>query len=191
MKRLICKHSSPSVARNIIKRLIRVAEWVDVDINDPDLVQNITDLMSSGGQMQILYNSEWKTISPYGWNSSKEGNILIMCYKDTGEIRSYRLDRVEGVQLDSNSLSFNDTPEEPIFEDSNQPETTFELPPDLDEGLTNVDDQQGQELPFDDALDALEEDYTPEPEMSFEDNGENEVEIFEEEPTKELEKETV
>lgn len=192
MKRLIRRHTTSDLAKPKIKRLIRVAEWVDVDINDPGLVQSITDLMASGGQIQILYNGEWKTISPYGWNSSKAGNVLIMCYKDTGEVRSYRLDRVEAVQMDSLNLpadSIEDEQFDQFQSDDNQTETTFDLPPELDDSDTQMSQQPESELPFDDAIDALEDDYTPE--VVLDSNTTEEIENKDVEESKEPEKDIV
>ena len=127
------------------------AEWQEGDINDPNMIQYITDVMANGGQMQIEYNGEWKTILPYGWNSSKDGNVLLMCYKDTGEVRSYRLDRMTDIQYDSDTIDFS------LYEGGeNDGEENIDLDyPTLPDEELEVDNN-GSETPFDGALDALE-----------------------------------
>ena len=141
------------------KRIL-IAEWVPGDINDPNLVQQVTDMMATGGQMQIEYNGEWKTIEPYGWNSSKEGNVLLMCYKDTGEVRSYRLDRITNVQFDSSVLDLSQYGLTPENEENNQIDEIDGVEvPTLDESNEEftVDNGQQQDNPFEDAIDVLEE----------------------------------
>lgn len=145
------------------RRRILLAEWVSGDINDPNIVQQITDVMANGGQIQIEYNGEWKTVEPYGWNSSKAGNILLMCYKDTGEIRSYRLDRITNIQFDSDTIDL----QQYGFDQADEIDTSSEIPseidgvevPTLDENNElNVQDQnQQEESPFDGAIDILEQ----------------------------------
>lgn len=160
MKRLRRKKSALVVrifeAKRRTRRKLIFAEWVSGDINDANLVQQITDMMATGGQMQIEYNGEWKTIEPYGWNSSQEGNVLLMCYKDTGEVRSYRLDRMTNVQFDSDVMDLSqyglvDENEsgEPAVEEIDGVEV-----PVLEEDVNTVDNVE--EAPFDEAIDALE-----------------------------------
>lgn len=127
---------------------------VDVEATDPNLVQNITNVMAAGGKIDILYNDgQWRTILPYGWNSSKDGNVLIMCYKDTGDVRSYRLDRIQMVRMESTNLS-----EDSMMGQEQQPDgsqefsSEFDLPPELNEESAPITEQ---ELPFDEALDVL------------------------------------
>lgn len=155
MKRLMNKRATSLLKAFKRKRMMRFAEWVDKEVTDPNLVQDITNVMSTGGQIQIMYtDGGWRTISPYGWNSSKEGNVLIMCYKDTGELRSYRLDRVQLVKIDSDALSPED---ELIGEEFDTLENSeFDLP--LETNDTEVD----KDLPFDDAIDMLDAPAPPE-----------------------------
>lgn len=153
------------------KRRNVFAEWISSDPSDPNLVQNITDIMAGGGQIQIQYNGEYKTILPYGWNSSKEGNVLLMCYKDTGEVRSYRLDRVTEVLFDSDNLPVG-MQEEGLFDDQsieNNPDDMGDIPQLPDEEVVDefsgedqlqFDPLNEQELPFDDALEIMDEDVT-------------------------------
>lgn len=90
----------------IISRLKKkiFAEWEQINPMDPNAIEIITNAMTYGFPMQIDYEgSGWRTIQPYGWNTSKDGNILLMCYKDTGEVRSYRFDRISDIYVDEDS----------------------------------------------------------------------------------------
>lgn len=181
MKRLMSKTARSVREAFRIKRLMRIAEWVDVDVNDPGLVQQITDIMAGGGQIQIQYKGEWKLISPYGWNSSQEGNVLLMCYKDTGEVRSYRLDRIEAVQVDSAQVDQNAI-DNPVSDmDSQTTDSEFDVP-ETDEDSIEV--QHEQELPFDEHIDILEEETVELPIEPQEETPVAEQEINEEEVEK-------
>lgn len=157
MKRLLKKISR-------LRRKI-IAEWVPVDPNSEDIVQIITDAMAAEAQIQIEYEgSGWRLIQPYGWNSSKEGNILLMCYKDTGEIRSYRLDRVLQVLVDENMLSNEPVINGPItpdnmydVQDYKANPADYEIPslPNMDEVLQISEQEQGMEAPYDKGIQYL------------------------------------
>jgi predicted DNA-binding transcriptional regulator YafY len=97
---------------NRLRRLI-IAEWTQINMSDPDLVQIITDTMINNYPVQINYEgSGWRTIQPYGWNTSKKNENLLMCYKDTGEVRSYRFDRISDLYVDyDNQVSITNNPE--------------------------------------------------------------------------------
>ena len=106
----------------INRKMTKHAEWVQMNLQDPNLMQYITDCMNYGYAMQIDYeNSGWRTIYPYGFNTSKDGNVLIMCYKDSGEVRSYRFDKIFDMYIDYNDNSFINN-EEPQYEDQNAEE---------------------------------------------------------------------
>lgn len=162
MKRLLKKIS------RLRKKII--AEWTPVDPSSQDIVQVVTDAMAAGTQIQIEYEgSGWRLIQPYGWNSSKDGNVLLMCYKDTGEVRSYRLDRVLQVLVDESLL--NNQPVSGPLSPDNMYEVTdyktnpadFEIPtlPNQDEILQISEQEQGMEAPYDKGLDYLTNDYAP------------------------------
>lgn len=161
MKRLRKKAASlvKITFESLRRRRQITAEWVAGDINDPNLVQQITDMMATGGQMQIEYSGEWKTIEPYGWNSSKDGNVLLMCYKDTGEVRSYRLDRMTNVQFDSSVLDLSQYGLAPENEEEQVEEIDGVEVPTLDENENEfgTDDSQQQDTPFEGAIDVLEQ----------------------------------
>lgn len=162
MKRLLKKISR-------LKKKI-IAEWTPVDPSSQDVVQIVTDAMAAGTQIQIEYEgSGWRLIQPYGWNSSKDGNILLMCYKDTGEVRSYRLDRIIQVLVDESLL--NNQPVTSPLSPDNMYEVTdyktnpadFEIPalPNQEEVLQISEQEQGMEAPYDKGLDYLTNDYVP------------------------------
>lgn len=157
MKRLIKRKKN--------KRLIKIAEWTSVDPLSEDIVQIITNCMADGVQIQIDYEgSGWRLIQPYGWNSSKVkangegGNILLMCYKDTGEIRSYRLDRIKEVLIDDSLMQnqpiVNDIYE---FEDYNNDPSNFEIPelPNMDQIIEETESESGNESPFEQGINYL------------------------------------
>lgn len=163
MKRLRKKISTlvhNDFRRRRTKRRLIFAEWVPVDINDPNVIQYVTDVMASGGNIQIEYNGEWKTIAPYGWNSSQAGNVLLMCYKDTGEVRSYRLDRITNLQFDSDTMDTSMfAPEETQTEE----EITVDglevptLPEDQQNEFDTDQSNTGPESPFETAIETLED----------------------------------
>lgn len=161
MKRLLKKVSR-------LKRKL-MAEWTPVDPNSEDVVQIITDAMAAGTQIQIEYEgSGWRLIQPYGWNSSQEGNILLMCYKDTGEVRSYRLDRVLQVLVDDTMLANEPTqmlsPDNMYqVEDYKANPSDFEIPllPNQDEVLQLSENEPGMEAPYDKGIQYLTLDTVP------------------------------
>ncbi|MNJ90351.1 hypothetical protein D3C87_79470 [compost metagenome] len=163
MKRLRKKISTlvhNDLRRRRTNRRLIFAEWVPADVNDPNVVQYITDVMASGGNVQIEYNGEWKTIAPYGWNSSQAGNVLLMCYKDTGEVRSYRLDRITNFQFDSDTM---DTSMFAPEETQTDEEITVDglevptLPNEQQDEFSTEQSNTGPESPFETAIETLED----------------------------------
>ena len=89
-------------------KMKKKAEWTQLNLQDPNLMQYITDSMIYGLPMQINYeNSGWRTIYPYGFNTSQNGDVSIMCYKDSGEVRSYRIDRIYDMYIDFDGFAMN------------------------------------------------------------------------------------
>lgn len=133
------------------------ASWNPVDMKTGNPLQVLTDAMAYNATVQINYkNSGWRTILPYGWNSSKDGNILLMCYKNTGEIRSYRMDKIYDLLIDDSLLENmpGDRPEEPKMHMSFN---DFQIPtlPNLDEIIDETEAETKEELPYDAGLKAL------------------------------------
>ena len=101
-----------------LKRKI-FAEWTQINLSDPNLIQYFTDSMTYNYPVQINYDgSGWRDIQPYGWNTSKDGNVLVMCYKDTGEVRSYRLDKILDMYIDMGTSGFAVDNNEQMNEDN-------------------------------------------------------------------------
>ena len=131
LKKLNIKNSS-RLRRKIL------AEWQQINISDPDVYQYLTDAMLYGYAVQINYEgSGWRNIQPYGWNTSKDGNNLLMSYRDNGEIRSYRLDRILDLYIDydnqivtNNNQQMQEDEEMQIYEDimNNQEQENLDMP---------------------------------------------------------------
>ena len=147
----------------INRKMTKHAEWVQMNLQDPNLMQYITDCMNYGYAMQIDYeNSGWRTIYPYGFNTSKDGNVLIMCYKDSGEVRSYRFDKIFDMYIDYNDNSFvnneeqqyedQNAEEQLIFEDQNNGLEDFPIiEDDTLNNPNNIEDQNEQGI-YDDII---------------------------------------
>ena len=140
-----------SSSRLLYKKVL--ASWQPVNIKGPDLLKVLTDAMTYNSTIRINYkNSGWRSILPYGWNTSQDGNILVMCYKDTGEVRSYRLDRIFDLLIGddlSQSLQHN--------QDESLTWKDFQMPtlPNIDDIIKETEDEVEEPLPYDDALKAL------------------------------------
>jgi hypothetical protein len=125
-----------------VSRLRKIAEWSEINMSDPDLFQKITDAITYGYPVQINYEgSGWRNIQPYGWNTSKQksdgegGNVLLMCYKDTGELRSYRLDKIQDLYIDydnqvstTNNPQMADDEQTQIYEDIMNDQKDIDMP---------------------------------------------------------------
>lgn len=155
-----------------LKKLI-LAEWTQINPTDPETIQQLTDAMTYGNPVQINYKgSGWRTIQPYGWNTSKEGNVLLMCYKDTGEVRSYRMDKIEDIFIDfdasgpimTNNPSMNyDNDLDSFVQNLNggDSDITFEIEDNYPDDMPpipgmNGDDIEVEEGIYDDELEILE-----------------------------------
>lgn len=158
MKRLVRKSSRKRLFRTII------AEWQTIDAGGSDTIQTITNAMENNEQIQIEYEgSGWRLITPYGWNTSKEGNMLLMCYKDTGEVRSYRFDRIQSIMVDDSLLVDQDdnNPNGLLIRDYDDIPEEYQIPtlPNMDEIIEQTESESGNELPFNEALDYLTQDF--------------------------------
>ncbi len=50
--------------------------------------------------VNLQYQGSWRLIEPYSLRKTKEGNLLLCTIKhETGEPRSYRVDRIEGIEV--------------------------------------------------------------------------------------------
>lgn len=171
-----------------------VAQWKPIDIknNSAAALQAITNAMTYNNSIQINYrNSGWRTILPYGWNSSKAGNILLMCYKDTGEIRSYRIDRIY-------DLLINDTMNNHYPGESTMTFNDFQIPtlPNLDEIIKETEAEIDEELPYDTALQVLKtnkipDNYKPNTTLNDGENDNDEENIEENNDTNDIDEDNI
>ncbi|WP_420440969.1 WYL domain-containing protein [Candidatus Poriferisodalis sp.] len=46
-----------------------------------------------------------RTVEPYSFRRSQDGNLLLFVVNDLGELRSYRVDRIRGIQIESETFS--------------------------------------------------------------------------------------
>lgn len=154
MKRLLKKKARAVRTAFEIKRTqrrIHLAQWVTKNVRDSDTIQYITDTMAVGGPLRIEYLGEWRLIYPYGWKATKSGNVLLMCYKDTGEVRGYRLDRITSVGFDSETIGITGYDDQGELEDVLD---TIGTPPSDSSNETRMDETD-QRLPFEDELSVL------------------------------------
>lgn len=154
MKRLIKgKKNKRLRTANKINHNVVLADWVSVDTNNQDVVEIITDAMSNDDWIQIEYEgSGWRLIQPYGWNTSRAGNALLMCYKDSGEIRSYRFDKILQILVDDSLLEDKLSDPGEIYETDDYDTTIKDDIPLLP---TNDEYDNDQELPYTEGIEYL------------------------------------
>ncbi len=89
-----------------MSRLRKIAEWINYDNGDPRIMQLLNDAIQYQNKVRIEYNGSWKTISPFGLGTSKDGNTTVKAYvysdsmesDDNGLApRSYRVDKITNV----------------------------------------------------------------------------------------------
>ena len=144
----------------------KTAELKKVDIDD-NTIQYITDSMANNLPIQIQYEgSGWRTIQPYSFTTSQDNNILVMCYKQDGSIRSYRLDRIEQLFVEDALISADTGAE--FTEDGGSNHSNpfdYEIPylPEYDDILEMSEAEESE--PFNDALDDIEsaDNFVPNP----------------------------
>lgn len=141
---------------------------------DDGAIQYLTDSMANDLLIQIEYQgSGWRTVQPYSFTTSKDNNLLVMCYKADGSVRSYRFDRIEQLYVDEVLMQSGDIPEN---EDKRPNLSDFEIPylPEYDEILELSENESGE--PFQDGLDSIEEGQTFEPQPIEDENDKKESE---------------
>ena len=165
-----------------MKYLIRLADLSKVNLDD-DAIQYITDSMANSMLIKIEYeNSGWRTVQPYGWNNSKDNNLLIMCYKQDGSVRSYRWDRIIQLFIDDslmNPETGNDLQE--LNEDNKSNPEDYIIPylPETEEILELSESEEGEDDPFNEAVETLsdglddETNYVAEHEEELKDKNNN------------------
>lgn len=144
----------------------KIAELKKVDIDD-NTIQYITDSMANNLPIQIQYEgSGWRTIQPYSFTTSQDNNILVMCYKQDGSIRSYRLDRIEQLFVEDALISADTGAEFTEDGGSNHSNPSdYEIPylPEYDDILETSEAEESE--PFNDALNDIEsaDNFVPNP----------------------------
>ena len=139
------------------------SEWQELNLYDPNLMNILNDAMINQIPIELNYEgSGTRDVIPYAFTQTKDGNILLNVYKDTGEIRRYRFDRINNIWIDSTdqyeeeSYEQNNNEQEFIEEDYNNmyneqynEEYNEEIPMYDDPELNNSNQQQiNQEEPI-------------------------------------------
>jgi len=141
-----------------LKRLAKIKlAKTQIPIND-EAVSLITDSMANGLTIDIDYTGSGmrNNILPYGWSTSKAGDLLIMCYKSTGEIRSYRYDRVNQLFVEDDLIQAYESPPETEQQEENIPNDYIIPPlPNIDE-ILQLSENETPDEPYTEAVDTLE-----------------------------------
>ena len=144
----------------------KIAELKKVNIDD-NTIQYITDSMANNLPIQIQYEgSGWRTIQPYSFTTSQDNNILVMCYKQDGSVRSYRLDRIEQLFVEDSLINADTGAEFTEDGGSNHSNPSdYEIPylPEYDDILEMSESEESE--PFNDALNDIEsaDNFVPNP----------------------------
>lgn len=111
------------------------SEWQELNLYDPNLMNILNDAMINQIPIELNYEgSGTRDVIPYAFTQTKDGNILLNVYKDTGEIRRYRFDRINNIWIDS-----TDQYEEESYEQNNN-EQEF-----MEENYNNIYNEQYNE----------------------------------------------
>lgn len=142
-----------------MKRLAKIKlAKTQIPIND-EAVSLITDSMANGLTIDIDYigSGMRNNILPYGWSTSKAGDLLIMCYKSTGEIRSYRYDRINQLFIEDDLIQAYESPPETEQQEEETIPNDYIIPPlpNIDEILQLSENEMPDE-PYAEAVDTLE-----------------------------------
>lgn len=123
-----------AISASINKKIL--AEWQELDLYDPDLMNILNDAMIDQTPIELNYEgSGTRDVVPYAFTQTKDGNVLLNVYKDTGEIRRYRFDRINNIWIDSNDLQ-----EEENYDEMNNMEQQYEQPQEVQEEVPQYDD---------------------------------------------------
>lgn len=119
------------------------SEWQELNLYDPNLMNILNDAMINQIPIELNYEgSGTRDVIPYAFTQTKDGNILLNVYKDTGEIRRYRFDRINNIWIDN-----TDQYEEESYEQNNN-EQEF-----MEEDYDNMyneqyDEEYNEEIPM-------------------------------------------
>lgn len=139
------------------------SEWQELNLYDPNLMNILNDAMINQIPIELNYEgSGTRDVIPYAFTQTKDGNILLNVYKDTGEIRRYRFDRINNIWIDStdqyeeesyeqnnNEQEFAEEDYNNIYNEQYNEEYNEEIPMYDDPELNNSNQQQiSQEEPI-------------------------------------------
>ena len=139
------------------------SEWQELNLYDPNLMNILNDAMINQIPIELNYEgSGTRDVIPYAFTQTKDGNILLNVYKDTGEIRRYRFDRINNIWIDNtdqyeeesyeqnnNEQEFTEENYNNIYNEQYNEEYSEEIPMYDDPELNNSNQQQiSQEEPI-------------------------------------------
>lgn len=139
------------------------SEWQELNLYDPNLMNILNDAMINQIPIELNYEgSGTRDVIPYAFTQTKDGNILLNVYKDTGEIRRYRFDRINNIWIDNtdqyeeesyeqnnNEQEFMEEDYNDIYNEQYNEEYNEEIPMYDDPELNNSNQQQiSQEEPI-------------------------------------------
>jgi len=87
-------------------RLKKMADWTNYDAGDNKIIKLLNEAIQYQTKIKIEYGGTWRTISPFAWGTSKEGDTVVKCYSvpsagksmDSGEngldVKSFRADKI-------------------------------------------------------------------------------------------------
>lgn len=139
------------------------SEWQELNLYDPNLMNILNDAMINQIPIELNYEgSGTRDVIPYAFTQTKDGNILLNVYKDTGEIRRYRFDRINNIWIDNtdqyeeesyeqnnNEQEFTEEDYDNVYNEQYNEEYNEEIPMYDDPELNNSNQQQtSQEEPI-------------------------------------------
>ena len=99
------------------------SEWQELNLYDPNLMNILNDAMINQIPIELNYEgSGTRDVIPYAFTQTKDGNILLNVYKDTGEIRRYRFDRINNIWIDSTDQYEEESYEQNYEQNNNEQE---------------------------------------------------------------------
>ena len=115
------------------------SEWQELNLYDPNLMNILNDAMINQIPIELNYEgSGTRDVIPYAFTQTRDGNILLNVYKDTGEIRRYRFDRINNIWID-NTDQYEEESYEQSYEQNNN-EQEF-----MEEDYNNIYNEQYNE----------------------------------------------
>ena len=99
------------------------SEWQELNLYDPNLMNILNDAMINQIPIELNYEgSGTRDVIPYAFTQTKDGNILLNVYKDTGEIRRYRFDRINNIWIDNTDQYEEESYEQSYEQNNNEQE---------------------------------------------------------------------